>query len=262
VKQQDKDQPAVTERNPGALLTGKAMEPSHRSHRHRKKKSAGKLGLAGAATGVFGVMLVAVAIVLLRSADSGGAGTKAPGEDGAPSVHGGLAGPVRTPPTGPPLRLRTPEGFGYSVAAVHGATNDQPFPTGHSPLPAGSTYAYVDYVLTNTGNQQVLLDFPGDMFVRRDQVPAAARARCMPQPGVPGSMCTLPNHSAVIGYVNGSKPPIVDSGDQYMPPGAAYLVRVATTMPVVKGLQQSGMNLFVWDARYISDRRAVEVPFP
>lgn len=238
------------------------MEPSHRSHRHRKKSSAGKLGLAGAATGVVGVLLVAVAIVLLRAADSGDAGTKAPGQDGAPSAQGGLAGPVRTPPTGPPLRLRTPEGYAYSVAAVHGATNDQPFPTGHSPLPANSTYAYIDYVLTNASGEQVLLDFPGDLFVRRDQVPAAARNRCMPQPGVPGNTCTLPNHSAVIGYLNGSKEPVVESGDQYMPPGAAYLIRVATTMPVTKGLRQSDMNLYVWDARYISDRRAVGVPFP
>jgi hypothetical protein len=238
------------------------MDPSRRSHRHRKKRSAGKLGLAGAATGVAGVMLVAVAIVLLRPADSGGAGTQGPGDEGAPSVHGDLAGPARTPRTGRPLRLHTPEGFGYTVAAAHGATNDQPLPTGHSPLSPGTTYAYVDYVLTNTQGQQVLLDFPGDLFVRRAEVPAAARRRCMPQPGVPGGMCTLPNHSAVIGYLDGSKPPVEDSGDRYMPPGASYLVRVATTMPVAKGIRQSGMRLFVWNARYISDRRAVEAPFP
>jgi hypothetical protein len=218
--------------------------------------------LAGAATGVAGVMLVAVVIVLLRSADSGGAGIQAPGDGGPPAVNGGLAGPARTPKTGQPLRLHTPEGFGYTVAAAHGAANDEPLPTGHTPLSSGTTYAYVDYVLSNTQGRPVLLDFPGDLFVRRDRVPATARRRCMPQPGVPGDMCTLPNHSAVIGYLDGSKPPIEDAGDRYIPPGASYLVRVATTMPVVKGLRQSGMRLFVWDARYISDRRAVEVPFP
>jgi hypothetical protein len=218
--------------------------------------------LAGAAAGVAGILLVAIAVILLRSPGSGGAGTKAPGTGGAPAVNGALAGPARTPKTGPALALRTPEGFRYTVAAAHGATNDQPLPAGHRPPRAGTTYAYIDYVLTNTHGDEVLLDFPGDLFVRRAQVPEAARARCMPQPGVPGDMCTLPNQSSVIGYLRGSKPPVEDSGDQYMPAGASYLVRVATTMPVVKGLRQSEMMLFVWDARYISDRRAVEVAFP
>jgi hypothetical protein len=247
---------------PEAPLTGEAMRATHRSHRHRKKSSAGKLGLAGAATGVVGVMLVAIIIVMLRSTGSGDAGTQTPGDDGAPSVHGGLARPVKTPRTGPALPLRTPDGFSYSVAAARGGTSDQPLPTEGEPLSVGTTYAYIDYVLTNTGGQQALLDFPGDLFAQRSQVPANARARCMPQPGVPGSMCTLPNRSAVIGYLNGSKPPIEDSGDQYIPPRASYLIRVATSLPVNEGLQQSDVNLFVWDARYISDRRAVPVDFP
>jgi len=238
------------------------MQASHRSHRRRKKRSAGRLGLAGAATGVVGVVLVAVIIVVLRSTGSDGANTRAPHTDGAPAVSGGAVGQVRTPRTGSPLHLTTPDGFGYDVAAARGGTNDRPLESDTRRPPAGQTYAYVDYVLTNTRNQEDLVDFPADLFVRRALVPAQVRARCMPQPGVQGDMCTLPNHSAVIGYLNGSKAPIEESGDQYMPPGASYLVRVATTQPVEKGAGLGDMRLYVWDARYISDRRAVEVPFP
>jgi len=75
-------------------------------------------------------------------------------------------------------------------------------------------------------------------------------------------MCTLPNHSAVIGYLNGSVAPISQDGDQYMPPGASYLVRVATDLPVSTKLKQTDMNLYIWDARYISDRKAVLIAFP
>jgi hypothetical protein len=236
---------------------------SHHSHRRRKKRSAGKLGLAGAATGVVGVVLVAMVIVLLRSTGNGGANTHVPGTDGAPAVNGGVVERVTAPRTGPPLHLRTPDGFAYDAAAARGGTGDRPLRTDKAPPPAGKTFAYIDYVLTNTGSQEALLDFPGDLFARRALVPANERARCMPQPGVAGDMCTLPNHSAVIGYLHDSKAPVEENGDQYMPPGASYLVRVATTEPVEKSLVgRRDLRLYVWDARYISDRRAVEVAFP
>jgi hypothetical protein len=239
------------------------MEGSHHSHRRRKKHSAGKLSLAGAATGVLGVVLVAVVIVLLRSTGNGGANTHVPGTDGAPAVNGGVAGRVAAPRTGAALHLRTPDGFAYDVAAARGGTADRPLRTDTTPPPAGRTYAYIDYVLTNTGGQQALLDFPGDLFVRRALVPANFRARCMPQAGTAADMCTLPNHSAVIGYLNASKAPVEENGDQYIPPGASYLVRVATTQPVAKGVVgPRDLRLYVWDARYISDRRAVEAAFP
>lgn len=237
------------------------MEGSHHSHRHRKKRSAGKLSLAGAATGVLGVVLVAVAIVLLRST-GGGANAHAPDTDGAPAVDGGVVGRVATPRTGAPLHLTTPDGFAYDAAAARGGTSDRPLRTDTTPPPAGKTYAYIDYVLTNTGSQEALLDFPGDLFVRRALVPANLRARCMPQAGARDDMCTLPNHSAVIGYLRGSEAPVDENGDQYMPPRASYLVRVATTQPVEKGVKQGDLRMYVWDARYIRDRRAVEVAFP
>ncbi len=238
------------------------MEASHRSHRRRKKRSAGKLSLAGAATGVAGVVLISVAIVVLRSTGSGGANTRAPNTDGAPAVNGGVVGQVQAPRTGPRLHLTTPDGFAYDVSAARGGTSDRPLRAETTPPPAGKTYAYIDYVLTNTQSQEGLLDFPGDLFVQRTLVPANVRGRCMPQTGAAGDMCTLPNHSAVIGYLDGSKEPIEENGDQYMPPGASYLVRVATTQPVDQVTGARDLRMYVWDARYVSDRRAVEVAFP
>ena len=239
------------------------MEGSHhRSHRRRKKQSAGKLGLAGAATGVVGVVLVAVVIVILRSTGSGGAKTHLPDTDGAPAVSGGVVGRVAAPRTGAPLHLTTPDGFAYNVAAARAGTNDRPLRTDTTPPPAGKTYAYIDYVLTNAHDQKALLDFPGDLFVRRTLVPAKVRARCMPQAGAAADLCTLPNHSAVIGYLHGSKAPAEENGDQYMSPGASYLVRIATTQPVEKSVGQRDLRMYVWDARYFIDRRAVDVPFP
>jgi hypothetical protein len=39
-------------------------------------------------------------------------------------------------------------------------------------------------------------------------------------------------------------------------------VRVATDLPVSTELQQIDMNLYIWDARYVSERKAVLVAFP
>jgi hypothetical protein len=235
------------------------MEPRHRSHRRTKKRNVGKLGLAGAVTGVAGVAVIAMAIVILRpDAGGGGADAHAIGRGGAPVVEGR----VRPPETGSTLSLRTPDGFGYSVGAARGGTDNQPLAGTSTPPPSGTTYAYIDYVLTNTQSRKALLDFPGDLFVKRDLVPADVRGRCMPQAGTPEDMCTLPNHSTVIGYLGDARAPIEDSDDQYLPSRASYLVRVATDLPVDKALTQDDLGLYVWDARYTGDRRAIKASFP
>jgi hypothetical protein len=234
-----------------------AMEPRHRSHRRSKKRNAGKLGLAGAVTGVAGVAVMAVAIAIMRP-DGGGADAQAGGRNGAPAVEGR----VKAPKTGALLSLRTPDGFGYSIGAARGGIGDRPLPGTSTPPPSGTTYAYIDYVLTNTQTRRALLDFPGDLFVQRSLVPENVRGRCMPQAGTPEDTCTLPNHSAVIGYLGDARAPIEDSGDQYMPPRASYLVRVATDLPVEQGLTQQEIGLYVWDARFTSDRRAIKAAFP
>jgi hypothetical protein len=243
-----------------------------RSHRRRSKKSnAGRIGFAGALAGAIGIAVVAVIIVMLRP---GGHRAAGPVQAGAGQDVTAVASPVvpsmapdeakqtSTPRTGPALSIANTDGYAYTIAAARGGTDASPLPGTGTPPPADATYAYADYVLTNTGNKTALLDFPADLFVKRSRIARESQARCMPQVGTQPGMCTLPNHSVVIGYLNGAKAPSSQEGDQYMPAGASYLIRVATDLPVSTGLTPAEMNLYIWDARYISDRKAVLLAFP
>jgi hypothetical protein len=236
------------------------MSNSYRSHRRRKKSSAGRLGLAGVLAGVLGVGAVAAGYVALKP-DSGRqepqntAARDGLGQDGAPS------GPSDAPRTGPTLSVTTPEGYGYGLGAAETGTDDKPL-SRSTPAPSGTVYAYAEYVLTNNQQQPVLLDFPADLFLPLKYVPSAARKRCMPQPGVPEDMCTLPNHSQVVARLNGSAAPIIQDGDTLMPPGASYLVRIATDLPVDPGVGDDDIRLYVWNARFTSDRKGIELPPP
>lgn len=84
----------------------------------------------------------------------------------------------------------------------------------------------------------------------------------MPQPGIPDDLCTLPNHSKITALLDGSKAPTSDAGDKMMPAGASYLVRIATDLPVKDGLDAGDLRMYVWNARYTSDRKGVEINFP
>ncbi|WP_103939010.1 hypothetical protein [Thermomonospora echinospora] len=180
-------------------------------------------------------------------------------QDG-PGPSGGPAEPSDAPRTGPTLSVTTPEGYGYGLGAARTGTAGKPL-SRSTAAPSGTAYAYAEYVLTNNQQQPVLLDFPADLFLPLKYVPSAARQRCMPQPGVPKDMCTLPNHSQVIARLNGSAAPIVQDGDALMPPGASYLVRIATDLPVDPRVGEE-IRLYVWNARFTSDRRGIEVPLP
>jgi hypothetical protein len=233
------------------------------SHRRRKKGGGGRIAIAGAVVGVIAIAGIVGGIVLSRSGS--GSGSTPGGSQalpGAAATVGGDFKQVPKPTTGTALNVATPDGYGYSVAAIKGGTSDQPLIKSVSAEPSGQTFAYVDYLLTNTTSKPALLDFPADLFIQQAKVPKAAQPNCMPQPGVPGTMCTLRNHSLVINIVQGSKPPATQSGDQYIPPGSAYVIRLQTDVPVDKGLSQGDMGVYIWDARFISDRKAVNVPFP
>ncbi|WP_141577367.1 hypothetical protein [Actinomadura sp. WMMA1423] len=231
----------------------------YRSHRRRKKSQAGRLGLAGAVTGALGIAAVAGVIVYVRP------GTGERGASAPPSLAGqgdGGAGPsVPAPKAGPPLGFTTPEGYGYNLAAVMAGTSRQPLGATQAP-PSGTTYAYADYVLTNSQRRPVLLDFPADLFMPKSQVPSSAQERCMPQAGIPDDMCTLPNHSKITARVAGAKAPVEDGGDTMMPAGASYVVRIASDLPVEDGLSADDLRLYVWNARYTSDRKGIELAFP
>lgn len=228
------------------------------THSHRRQKQARHTAGLGIAGGVLGVSAVALGVVLVR----------AHGQPAETTSHtraaAATADPARTaqrPKTGPRLDVSTPDGFSYSLAAVKVGTAVRPLASSRTPPPTGSTLAYVDYVLTNTGTQPALLDFPADLFVKRSLVPDSARARCMPQPGVPADMCTLPDNTDVVNTL-GYEPPKTQDEDQYIPAGASYLVRVATDLPVGTGTGTRDLGLYVWNPRFTHDRHAVQVPIP
>ncbi|MFC0039041.1 hypothetical protein [Actinomadura rayongensis] len=232
------------------------------SHRRRKQGGgAGRLGLAGAVTGVVGIAAVAGAIVWLRPGDDAGPATSPP-----PSLAGQGSGPgglpaARRPRTGPAQTFNTPEGYGYALGAARAGVTATPPKTAEKAA-RGARYAYAEYVLTNTQRRPVLLDYPADLFLPRSQVDARYRSRCMPQPGIPTSMCTLPNHSAVTARLGDAPAPHAEDGDTMIPAGASYVVRIATDLPVRPGLRPDEIRLYVWNARYTSDRKGVPLDFP
>lgn len=236
-----------------------SYQPYRTNHR-RKKRNAGRLGLAGALAGALGIAAVAAAIVVIRPGDDLG------GEAGRPTLAGqGSMAPDRpsvpAPKTGPPIGFTTPEGYGYTLAAVKAGTAAEPLGATEPP-PSGTTYAYADYVLTNSQRRPVLLDYPADLFMPKAQVPASAQERCMPQAGIPDDMCTLPNHTEITARVDGAKPPIDENGTMMIPAGASYVVRIASDLPVNEDLSDGDLRLYVWNARYTSDRKGIRLAFP
>lgn len=245
--------------------------PHHHAHRRQKQaRNAARLGMAGGVTGVLGVAVVAGLIVVVRAHGDRTEPTPrtVAARTGTPrlqrSARRGSTVGVRSLDqlkTGTKLDVNTPEGFSYSLAAVKAGTSERPLASTRTAPPEGATLGYIDYVITNTGTDPALLDFPADLFVRRSLVPSTARNRCMPQPGAPADMCTLPDHTDVVNTL-GFAPPRSEDEDQYIPPGASYLVRVATDMPVRTGVSRHDLGLYVWNPRFTPNRRAIEVPLP
>ncbi|MFI0354671.1 hypothetical protein [Actinomadura sp. 9N407] len=229
-----------------------------RSHRRHKKRGAGKLGIAGALGGAVAMAAVAAGIVIFRPP----AGDETTPPSSLSSQEGGQGSLPSTPApaAGPVLSITTPEGYGYGLAAVKAGTDGRP--PGGQAAPAGTTYVYAEYILTNNQRRPALLDYPADLFMPLAQVPDSSRERCMPQPGIPEDMCTLPNTSKVTARVGGAKPPISEAGDTLIPAGASYLVRITSDFPVKDAIKPSDLKLFVWNARYTSDRKGIELAFP
>ena len=249
---------------PGSGGSGPYGDPGQsgpqRSGGHRRQKRGGRVAIAGAVAGVIAIAAVVGGIILSQSGSKSSPTAAANG--GSATVVGGDVPRIEQPKTGTPLNIATPDGYAYTVAAISGGTSDQPLVKDVSPPASGQTFAYIDYVLTNSKQTPALLDFPADLFLKAAKVPGAEQTTCMPQPGIPGDMCTLRNHSLVTAYVGDSKAPITQNGDQYMPGGASYRIRIQTDLSVDKGLAQSDMGLYVWDIRYISNGKGVHAAFP
>jgi hypothetical protein len=166
------------------------------------------------------------------------------------------------PRSGSAVDVGTADGSRYRIAAVDGGIDEGGAAPQQSSPPAGSKYAYVEYVLTNPSKERVLLDFPGDVFLDRNLVQERARGRCMWQAGVPEDMCTPPTRSEIVRRLAGRALVAGDGGDKYLPPGASYLVRATVEVPVSDRIKRDDLRLYIWKQLYMADRLAKQAPFP
>ncbi|MBX6765924.1 MAG: hypothetical protein IRY90_01985 [Actinomadura rubrobrunea] len=175
----------------------------------------------------------------------------------------GDASAAALPRAGAPVEVGTADGSRYRLQTVTAGAADGTAAPQQASRSARGTYAYIDYILSNPTDHQVLLDFPGDVFVKRDLVAPEDRGRCVWQAGVPEDMCTPPTRSEVVRRLKGG--PLIDGdgGDRYLPPGSSYLVRATVEVPLDRPAQgRDDLRLFIWKQLYMADQPAREVPFP
>ncbi|RAY11424.1 hypothetical protein DPM19_30875 [Actinomadura craniellae] len=215
--------------------------------RRRAARTRRNAIVAGAVMLCFAVPVV---VTVLRS--SGGSAEQFPGEPAGPGL----------PVTGPAVEAAASGVPTYRLAAVGGGGDGGSDAMGQPTPPVGTVYAYAEYVLTNLQQREVPLEYPADIFVTRGLVPAWDQNRCLTQPGVPIDVCVLPAQNRVVKALNGTGAPEPRGGEFFLAPGASYLVRVATEVPVSKGLTPRDMKLYVWEKAFIADQLPKPMPFP
>ncbi|WP_103560711.1 hypothetical protein [Actinomadura rubteroloni] len=150
---------------------------------------------------------------------------------------------------GRPVDVATTDGSRYRVAAVTGG--------------ASGSSAYIEYVLANPSpTAKALLDFPADLFLKKDLLAARDRGRCMWQTGVPDAMCTPPTRSEVVRNLAGGALLPGDGDDRYLPPASAFLVRTTVQVPVRSSVRRADLRLYLWKKLYVDDQYARLAPFP
>ncbi|GAB2819247.1 hypothetical protein GCM10022221_16350 [Actinocorallia aurea] len=209
-----------------------------------RRKNSVRYGVVG------GVMAVAAAAVAAIVVMSGGGGEQDP-EPPSPSVMatGGATSQAR-PESGPVVELRSTDDYTYTIGAVGGGTEEVD----------GKKYAYADYFIANTQEQPVPMEFPGDLFIERDKAPKGVA--CMEQAGAPSSRCTVDNETILKALLDGSEAPQMVDGDEYMAPGASYLLRIRTKDPVAEDVKAADLGIYVWQVRFFQDRKARHIEFP
>lgn len=238
----------------GSLERERERERERELRRRARQRAGRRSGLVAAGVLVL-AGLVTIGLVLTGGPGDGDSGTAAGGRG-----QGGAGGPL--PPAGAPVEVGTADGYKYRLATVTSGVSEGSVTTFHSTPPSGTSFPYIEYLLTNPTDEEVLLDFPGDVFVKRELVAPEARGRCMPQAGVPEDMCTPPTKSEVVRRMAGGALVDGDGGDKYMPPGSTYLVRATVDVPVESGVSRSDMGLYVWKQLYMADQLAKPVPYP
>lgn len=233
------------------------MSYAPRTHRRRQKRRSRQLQAAVVA---FGLVAVGGTIAVLQAtgepdskvATANGAGVKS---------DTGLRRLTR-PAAGRPLTVTTPEGYSYTLEGVRIAPKGDAAASGGTASP-GASHAYVEYILTNSGRDRALLDFPADLFMRDSAVPASVRDRCGHRAGARHEMCEVPNRHQIMGGFGDSKAPEKDElGATYIPAGSSYLVRSVTEFPMTGKADEKDFGLYVLNVRFTGDRIPRQVPFP
>ncbi|TDC63611.1 hypothetical protein E1200_21860 [Actinomadura sp. GC306] len=234
------------------------LGPRARERERARRERAARRARGRALLVTLGVLVLAglVTIGVVLTSGSDGNGTQAGGGSGAKPVD------VEPPPAGKPLEVSTADGYRYRVAAVSNGLNEDAVTEAQTELPSGTSFPYIDYLLTNAGEEEALLDYPGDPFVKRELVAEDARERCEPQGGAPDDMCIAPAKSEVVRRLVGGELVDGDGGDKYMPPGSTYLVRVTVQVPVDRDLTSSDIGLYVAEQLFVGTDPAKHVPFP
>lgn len=232
------------------------MTPSHRVRHRREVRRARRFRLVAAVLlGLVVVVAGALAVWQWGGGSSGGGGS------GGVTTSGGLPRLAR-PPAGRTLTVGTPEGYAYTIEGVStGTTDDEPPPTtGASP---GGRRGYADYLLTNSGKRDALLDFPPSLFMRVERVPAEVKPKCGDRAGENRELCEVPSHGRLVGLIADSKPLVKDDvGGTFLPPGSSCLIRVVTDFPVARDVAPSDLRLYVLNVRFTGDRIPRQVYFP
>jgi hypothetical protein len=232
-------------------LGARARERERARREREARRAKGRLLIA------VGVLVLAglVTIGIVLTPGSGGGGSQA-GGSGAKPVD------VEPPPAGKPLDLGTADGFRYRIAAVSNGLNEDAVTAAQTALPSGTSLPYIDYLLTNTTGGEALLEYPGDLLVKRELVTPDARERCEPQGGAPDDMCIVPAKSEIVRRLIGGE--LVDGagGDKYMPAGSTYLVRVTSQAPVDRDVTSEDVALYVAEQIFVGTEPAKHVPFP
>ncbi|MEO3785913.1 serine/threonine-protein kinase [Actinocorallia sp. B10E7] len=235
-------QTTQTTRSPGSDPTVSRAEirAVQRARKRSGMARAGLLVLTGALVGVLGLGAV-------MAWPSGGGQKPGPQQ----TVMGtSTATTSAMPKLGPLMELRSTDGYDYTIAAVEGGTEES----------GGEKYAYIDYMLANTQQQPVPLETPGDLFIDPDKAPKGAP--CAEQPGAPADRCTVENTTSVKAVLGESDPLVMIDGEENMAAGSSYLLRVRTKNPVPEEVAAGDLGLYVWEVRFVADRKARHVEFP
>lgn len=210
------------------------MSGTHRatSNRSRRKKNTGK-ALPAILAAVVAVVAIGVVVFLVR-----------PDGEADGTARRDVPASANAPETGTQLKFTSTEDFGYTMGAIRAGLE--------------SGRAYIEYLVVNTSGRTAPFEAPAQLYLPEED---SGSKLCAAQEGVAEGLCSPPTETEIVGSVGGAQPS-PDGVDQYMPDGAAFVVRVTTKDPVAQSAKADTFRLYVWDVRFVTNRIAQGLPLP